>query len=128
MTDDELRGLLDVSAAETRHHFDTAAGETRRYFDSTLEKTLRHVDATAEETRRYFDVVAEGLRAEVQTVAEGLTTMQGEIDRKFAGVTEEFEETRSLIKLSYSQLDRRIQLLENGQGEHSARIERLEAD
>ena len=48
------------------------------------------------------------MRVDVETLAEGLGGLREEMDRGFASVKREFDETRSLIKLSYARLDRRI--------------------
>ena len=129
MTDDDLRALLEASATKTRRHFDVvvramrtdvkaSATETRRHFDVAVEAMRTDVKASATEARRHFDVAVEAMRSDVQALAEGLGTrvdgLQRELDRKFDGVKGEFEETRALIRLSYGQLDRRIEALESG--------------
>ena len=43
-----------------------------------------------------------------------------------ADVTQEFEETRSLIRLSYCELDRRVKGLETDVADLRARLERVE--
>jgi hypothetical protein len=71
---------------------------------------------TADDIKRHFDVVAEGMRDDVQLVAEGVSLLREESDafrrdvarefqgvaRQFEGVAREFDETRTLIRLSYS--------------------------
>jgi hypothetical protein len=55
---------------------------------------------TAEEIKRHFDVVAESLRSEVRTVAEGFVATDARLDRMQSRMSEEFNETRAMIRLS----------------------------
>ena len=41
-------------------------------------------------------------------------------------MNEQFEETRAMIRLSYTELDRRLRTLETGHSDLEARVERLE--
>jgi hypothetical protein len=89
--------------------------ESRLHTDVTAEKLreLRaHADQVAAETRRYFDVVAEDLRGDIRLVAEGVVTVDAKLERFRGEVAHEFAETRSMIKLSYSELDRRLRAVE----------------
>ncbi len=67
---------------------------------------------TVEEIKRHFGVVAEDLRSDSRALAEGQAEIRREMDAFRADVTQEFEETRSLIRLSYGELDRRVKGLE----------------
>jgi hypothetical protein len=108
-----------------------------------------------DEIKRHFDVVAEGLRSEIRLVAEGVQTntdwldrvegelrtvrgevhavqdglraVQGELHAFRDETREGFGELRSQIRLSYSELERRLTVLEHGQGILESRIQRLEA-
>ena len=82
---------------------------------------------TADEIKRHFSVVAEGLRSEIRTVAEGLVATNEKIDRLESRITEELNEIKAMIRLSFGELDRRIQSLEKDVGSLRARLERLEA-
>jgi hypothetical protein len=98
------------------------------------------VERLLAETRRHFDVVAEGMRADVRlvaegvsTVAEGLSTVRGEVQefRKEVAqfrkeVADEFTELRSMIRLSYTELDRRLRTMEGDLQSLRVRVERLE--
>jgi hypothetical protein len=55
---------------------------------------------TAEEIKRHFNVVAESLRSEIRTVAERLDDLQDRGSAVFKGVQEEFDEIKSVIRLS----------------------------
>jgi hypothetical protein len=72
------------------------------------------------EMRRHFDVVVEGFRATNQLLAEGLITLNERIDRletRFeTRMAEGFAELRDLIRLAYTDLDRRVRVLEGRAG------------
>ena len=64
---------------------------------------------TAEEIKRHVNVVAEALRSEIRTVAEGVVAITEQLDRfesrmeeEFKRMEEEFNETRAMIRLSFS--------------------------
>ncbi|MCL4819201.1 MAG: hypothetical protein KJ067_08670 [Vicinamibacteria bacterium] len=80
-----------------------------------------------DEIKRHFGVVGEGIRADVRTVADGVSLANERIDALQREVAREFAETRSMIKLSYSEVDRRLTGLENDMASPKARIERLES-
>lgn len=94
----------------------------------------RLIDESASGTRRHFDVVAEELKHQVHLVGEGVTS-NGErtdrivtrLDRLEDGLHREFEEVRSMIRLSYTELDRRLRSLEEIVGTLQARMDRMEA-
>ena len=65
-----------------------------------------------EEAVRHNHVSLEGLRGEVRLVAEGVTNTNERLDTFKAEVAQEFTETRKMIRLGYSDLDRRVRALE----------------
>ena len=71
---------------------------------------------TVDEIKRHFGVVIEDVKSDVRAVAEGVDALRTEMRAEFAAVrgdtAREFEETRALIRLSYSELDRRMRDLE----------------
>ena len=79
--------------------------------------TKEKVRAQQTETRRHFDVAAEGLRSQIQLVAEDVAEVSQRLDRRaieiIAKVDQESAETRAMIRVSYAQLDERIQSLEH---------------
>jgi predicted nucleic acid-binding Zn-ribbon protein len=82
---------------------------------------------TAEEIKRHFNVVAEGLRSEIRTVAEGVIGTNARLDGIESRMSEEFNETRAMIRLSFGELDRRIRALEDDVSSLRTRLERVEA-
>ena len=89
--------------------------------------TKGEVCAQQAETRRHFDVVAEGLRGQMQLVAEGVATLDEKLNRFREEVAGEFKEMKSMVRISYAELDRRIQEHENNYAALSERVGRLEA-
>lgn len=69
-----------------------------------------------EEIKRYFGVVAEGLERKVQQVAEGVTNLDEKLERFRQEVAHEFKEVKSMIKLSYAEMDRRMAAVESRRG------------
>ncbi len=57
-------------------------------------------ERSASEMRRQFEIVAERIDSTVQAVAEGVAGNRELIDRTHREMTGEFEETRSMIRLS----------------------------
>ena len=80
-----------------------------------------------EEIKRHFSVVAEGLEHKIQLVAEGITNVDEKLERFRQEVKEEFKETRSMIKFSYAELDRRVAVIEDEVMSLKSRLDRLEA-
>ncbi|HVT05449.1 MAG TPA: hypothetical protein VHL58_18975 [Thermoanaerobaculia bacterium] len=94
----------------------------------------RWIQDSAAETRQHFDVVAEGLLRQVQLVAEGVSSngerterLASRLDRFEDGIHHEFEEVRSMIRLSYTELDRRLRSLEETVGALQSRMDRIES-
>jgi hypothetical protein len=67
---------------------------------------------TVEEIKRHFNIVAEGLRSDIRTVAEALQGLREETATEFRTVREELSELRAMFRLSFGDLDRRLQSLE----------------
>jgi uncharacterized coiled-coil DUF342 family protein len=90
------------------------------YLDARFRETNQQIAGLREETAqqiRQVYVVVEGLRHEVQLVAEGVTSVNERLDAFRVEVAQEFKDVRSLIHLSYQDLDRRIRRSdEDGEG------------
>lgn len=84
-----------------------------------------------EEIKRHFGVVAEGLEHKIQLVAEGVTNLDEKLDREMDSLRHEmrteFAEVKSMIKFSYTELDRRIRVLEEDSLALKTRVARLES-
>lgn len=88
--------------------------------DEELKELIR---ATEAETRRHMDVLFERQESRFAAVNEAISSLDERTRRGFAAVDErianESSETRAMIRISYTELDRRLRSLEE-------RVERLE--
>ena len=66
-----------------------------------------------EEIKRHFGVVAESLRGDIQQIAEGHEVLRHELQSQREEMRDEFKETKSLMKLSFTQIEQRISTLES---------------
>ena len=81
-----------------------------------------------EEIKRHFGVVAESLRSDIQQIAEGHAVLRHELQNHREEMKDEFKETRSLTKLSFTQLDQRIRTLESDVSSLKSHVNRLESN
>ena len=85
-----------------------------------------------DEIKRHFDVVAEQFRSDLKVAVEGLDAkigaMDAKVDRLEKKMDEGFAEVKAMIKFSYTELDRRISVLESTLASLEARISKLEAN
>ncbi|HEY2323695.1 MAG TPA: hypothetical protein VGJ82_12615 [Thermoanaerobaculia bacterium] len=88
--------------------------------DEELKRFIRETEA---ETRRHIDILFERQETRFAAVNEAISSLEERTRRGFATVDErigtESSETRSMIRISYTELDRRLRSLEE-------RVERLE--
>lgn len=80
-----------------------------------------------EEIKRHFGVVAESLRSDIRQIAEGHAVIRNELQSQRVELRGEFNETRSLMRRSFSQLDQRILTLESDVTSLKSRMNRLES-
>jgi hypothetical protein len=80
-----------------------------------------------EEIKRHFGVVAESLRSDIRQIAEGHAVLRQELQGQREEVRDEFKETKALLRLSFGQLDQRVDTLESDVSSLESRIERLES-
>ena len=93
------------TAEDIKRHFDVVAEGLRneiRADDEGLRSEIRDV-------KRHSDVVAESLRSEIRLVAEGVAGLDEKFTQEFVKVREEIGEVKSLVLVSYRDLDRRVE-------------------
>jgi ABC-type oligopeptide transport system ATPase subunit len=78
-----------------------------------LKDLQKDLNLFKEEIVHEFHVVSEGLGDQIKLVAEGHAGLVKRLDRLEKENERQHQETRSLIKLSFSELDRRISTLES---------------
>ena len=81
-----------------------------------------------EEIKRHFRVEAESLRSDIQQIAEGHDGIRRELQTQREELKVEFKETRTLTKLSFSQLDQQVHVIESDVSTLTSRVDRLESD
>jgi hypothetical protein len=90
--------------------------EIKRHFDVVAEGLRAELRAEIGDVKRHSDVLAESLRGEIRLVAEGVAGLDQKFTQEFVAVREEIRgqigEVKSLIRVSYGDLDRRVQALE----------------
>ena len=92
-----------------------------------MDRRFEAMEVKIEEGHRHTGVLIEAVRDDVRQVAEGVAETNQRLDRFEQKVEAEFVETRAMIRVSYAQLDRRIQDLEGNYASLSERVGRLEA-
>jgi hypothetical protein len=80
-----------------------------------------------EEIKRHFGVVAESLRSDIRQIAEGYAVIRHELQSQHEELRGEFNEARTLMRLSFSHLDQRILMLESDGTFRKSRMDRLES-
>jgi ubiquinone biosynthesis protein UbiJ len=80
-----------------------------------------------EEIKRHFGVVAESLRSDIRQIAEGHAVIRHELQSQREELRGEFNETRALMRPSFSQFDQRILILESDVTSLKSRMDRLES-
>ena len=106
--------------------------EVDRRFDETATK--EELRAQQAETRRHFDVVSEDLRSRMQLVAEGHQALvdghqalaEGQ-ERILVRMERMERELGAMIRISYAELEQRIQKVEQGMTALQDRMARVEA-
>ncbi|HEY3123457.1 MAG TPA: hypothetical protein VGK70_05280 [Thermoanaerobaculia bacterium] len=100
------------TADDIKRHLDVVAEGLRSEIRVVDEK----VDQRFGDLKRHFDVVGESLRSDIRLVAEEVAGLDEKFTQEFVTVREEVREqigeVKSLLRLSYGDLDRRVQALE----------------
>ena len=131
--DEDVKELLGGLADEMRRGFariDARFESVESRFesvDSRFAKLDAKIDEKFEESKRHFGVVADDLRSQTQTVAESVGVLDRKIDRVDERLSGELSEIKSMIPISFKQLDGRIRSLETDNSDLQSRVERLES-
>jgi len=90
----------------------TEIQEVRTDLRTEIQEVRTDLRTEIQDVKRHSDVIAESLRGEIRLVAEGVTGLDEKFTLEFRNVREEIGEVKSLVRLSYGDLDRRVQSLE----------------
>ena len=105
---DRLRQEIAGSAAGLRQEMAGMAGELRQ----EMGQIESRFGDRLEEAKRHMGVLAEGLRHDVQLVAEAGQLHSERLDDVRREVDIQNRETRTLLRLSYEQIQQRVENLE----------------
>jgi len=81
------------------------------YLDARFRETSEQVGRVEVEIR-HTRIEVEGLRGDLRLLAEGLLGIDEKLDAFRGDVTQRIDEVRTFVKISYSDLDRRVRPLE----------------
>lgn len=109
--DTEIRQQFDGLRSEIRNlALETAGLQTALARETTeLRTEIRAVADRGEEIKRSLGVLSESLRTDIRTVAEGFLQTNERLDRFESRVSEGFGEVKAMMRLSFEELDRRLQ-------------------
>jgi phage shock protein A len=108
----DLAGRIDESRVETRQRFEQLEGEIRQT-RTQLQGEIRQLDVKIQKLDDKVHVQLEHVRGDIRLVAEGVANVNEKLDRHIGETAREFEEVRSLTRLSYVQLEKRVSVLES---------------
>ena len=108
MTGCYARARREAMDSATADAFEKLSREVRE----GLQDVRTELRAEIQDVKRHSDVIAESLRGEIRLVAEGVAGLDEKFTREFRNVREEVREqigeVKTLLRLSYADLDRRI--------------------
>lgn len=105
--DQELMAYLD----ERFRGIDERFRETSQQITGLRDETVEHFGRVEDEIR-HTRVEVEGLRGDLRLLAEGMLGVNEKLDAFRGDVTQRIDEVRTFVKISYSDLDRRVRPLE----------------
>jgi len=108
----DLAGRIDESRVETRQRFEQLEGEIRQT-RTQLQGEIRQLDVKIQKLDDKVHIQLEHVRGDIRLVAEGVANVNEKLDRHIGETAREFEEVRSLTRLSYVQLEKRVSVLES---------------
>jgi hypothetical protein len=87
---------------------DSETAEAFERLSHDVGEGLRELRTEIQDVKRHSDVIAESLRGEIRLVAEGVAGLDEKFASEFRNVREEIGEVKTILRLSYADLDRRI--------------------
>jgi chromosome segregation ATPase len=113
--DQELIAYLDTRFRETSQQIAATTQQVESLRRETSQR-FEQVDTRfkrVESAIRHTQVMVEGLRGEIQMLGEGVMAADEKLQFFRAEVKQEFDDTRSLMRSAYAQVDRRVHSLES---------------
>ena len=113
--DQELIAYLDARFRETNQQIAGLRGEFASFREETAQR-FEGVEARLEKIANevgYAHVKIEDLQGQVRLLAEGVMSSEEKLQTFRTEIKQEFDDTRSLMRSSYAQVDRRVHSLED---------------
>ena len=85
----------------------TEIQEVRTDLHTEIQELRTDVRTEIQDVKRHSDVIAESLRGEIRLVAEGVIGLDEKFTLEFKNVREEIGEVKTLLRISYDDLDRK---------------------
>ena len=85
----------------------TEIQEVRTDLRREIQDVRTDLRTEIQDVKRHSDVIAESLRGEIRLVAEGVIGLDEKFTLEFKNVREEIGEVKTLLRLSYDDLDRK---------------------
>ena len=109
---EDLQEVRTELRAEIREGLQVVRTDLRAEIREGLQVVRTELRAEIQDVKRHSDVIAESLRGEIRLVAEGIAGLDEKFTLEFRNVREEVREqigeVKTLLRLSYADLDRRI--------------------
>jgi hypothetical protein len=104
------RGLERKDLEEIFTGFEKRQGEKFQSFENRMDLKFKGLE---EQVVNQFHIISEGLMDQIKLLAEGHVGIVERLDRMEKENEHQHLETRALVKLSFSELDRRLTDLES---------------
>lgn len=121
-----MKELKDEFRQENLKLKEEFSQENQKYWEKNEKQNLKLKKEFSEETQRYIGVLSEDFQHKLDVVVEGHQVLSKKIDDLKEESRKEHEETRSMLKLSYRELDKRDHTLESAHSTLKTRVEKLE--
>jgi hypothetical protein len=107
-TADEIKRHFEVVAEGFHQSLRDGLNELRTELRTEIGGLRTELRAEIQDVKRHSDVIAESVRGEIRLVAEGVAGLDEKFTPEFRNVREEIGEVKTMLRLSYADLDRRL--------------------
>ena len=105
-TAEAIKQLSDV-VREGLGELRTEIRDVRTELQTEIRDVRTELRTEIEDVKRHSDVIAESLRGEIRLVSEGVIGLDEKFTLEFRNVREEIGEVKTLLRISYDDLDRK---------------------
>ena len=101
--------------------------KAQRYWEENAKQNLKLKEEFSQETQRYIGVLSEDFQHKLDVVVEGHQVLNKKIDDLRDEVRSDIKEVKEMLKLTYRELDKKDNAIEEEVSKLKTRVERLEA-